>query len=202
VIFLSKVQVYQKASGEIVMLLYSLRLILFCLGLFLASGVANADQKTDSLSRGKTQALVTMLDKPQAPNFTLTDLDGQTHTLSDYRGKVIIVNFWAVWCAPCRKKMPSMQRAWKKIRNKNAVTLAANWGDDAESVSKFLESIDVALEFPILLGGDQKMVSAWSVKGLPTTFVIDPEGRIVYKAIGDIEWDDPEILGKILQFKS
>jgi peroxiredoxin len=181
---------------------YSLRFLPIYLGLLLILGVANAEQKTDSSTGEEIQMLVAIPETPQAPNFTLTDANGETHTLSDYQGKVVIVNFWAVWCAPCRKEMPSMQRAWQEIRNKNALLLAVNWGDDAESVDKFLESIDVDLEFPILLGGDKKIISEWSVKGLPTTFVIDPKGRLAYRVVGNIEWDDPEILEKVLQLKN
>lgn len=181
---------------------HSLRLIVTCLGFLLALNVASDEKKTDSSSGGKIQSLVAIPQTPQAPDFTLTDANGKTHTLSDYQGKVVIVNFWAVWCAPCRKEMPSMQRAWEKIQHEDTLMLAVNWGDDAESVDKFIESIDVNLEFPILLGGDNEMTSEWSVKGLPTTFVIDSEGRLAYKVVGDIEWDDPKILEKVLHLKS
>jgi peroxiredoxin len=177
---------------------HSLRLISTSLGLLLALNVASEDKKIDSLSGMEIQSLFAIPQTPQAPDFTLTDANGETHTLSDYRGKIVIVNFWAVWCAPCRKEMPSMQRAWEKIQHKDAVMLAVNWGDNTESVDRFMESIDVNLEFPILLGGDKEMALEWSVKGLPTTFVIDPEGRLVYKVVGDIEWDDSKILEKVL----
>jgi peroxiredoxin len=180
---------------------YFLRPIAACLGFLLALNVASNENKTDFSSRNKVRSLVTIPKTPQAPDFTLTDTDGVSHTLSDYRGKIVIVSFWAVWCAPCRKEMPSMQSAWEKIQSKDTLILAVNWGDDTESIDQFLESMSVDLKFPILLGGDEEMTSEWSVKGLPTTFVINPEGRLAYKVIGDIEWDDPKILEKVLQLK-
>ena len=89
-----------------------------------------------------------------------------------------------------------MQEAWEKMRDKKVVMLAVNWGDDEKSVAKFFENIDV--NFPILLGGDQEMTQAWSVMGLPTTFIIDPAGLRVYRVVGDIEWNTDEVIDKIV----
>jgi peroxiredoxin len=153
-------------------------------------------QEPKSAAHGKLQEMVELPDKPAAPDFTLADTEGKEHTLSDYQGKVVIINFWATWCAPCRKEMPSMQRAWEKLRDKNVAMLAINWGDDEKAVAKFFENIPV--DFPILLGGTQEMTRAWSVMGLPTTFVVNPEGLKVYRVVGDIEWDTEDVIGKIL----
>ena len=94
-----------------------------------------------------------------------------------------------------------MQRAWEKLQNQNVLLLAVNWGDEKEAVTKFLESMPVALTFPVLLGGDQAMTQAWSVTGLPTTYVIDPEGKRAYRVVGDIEWDAPDVIEKVLALK-
>jgi peroxiredoxin len=92
-----------------------------------------------------------------------------------------------------------MQRAWEQLHDQDVVMLAVNWGDEADAVAKFFEKIPV--DFPILLGGDQAMTREWSVMGLPTTFVLDPEGRRVYRVIGDIEWDSEEVKSQILALK-
>lgn len=148
------------------------------------------------------QKLSAVADKPPAPNFTLSDSNGKAHSLSGYQGKVVIVNFWAVWCAPCRKEMPSMQRSWEQLRTKDTVLLAVNWGDSAKAVDEFLNSLPVKVDFPILLGGDRDMTTAWGVKGLPTSFIIDPKGRIAYRVAGELKWDDPQFLEKVLALKS
>ncbi len=146
-----------------------------------------------------TVGLNRLAEPRQAPDFSLQDRQGQTHTLADYKGKVVIFNFWATWCAPCVKEMPSMQRAWEQTRDQGVVLLAINWGDDAEAVDVFFEKrMKTPVDFPVLLGGDRAMTSAWGVRGLPTTFVINPEGAIVFEVVGEREWDDPELLQQVL----
>ncbi len=141
------------------------------------------------------QTLTELPDKPLAPAFSLHDLDGKTHQLSDYLGKPVIVNFWATWCPPCREEMPSMQRAWNLIQDE-AVMLAINVGENEDKVFPFLGLYPV--DFPILFDSDSSVLKAWPVQGLPTTFVVDPQGRIVYRAIGGRNWDNAEILQKIM----
>ena len=154
---------------------------------------------TGSVSAAGPPELTTVPDKPMAPDFNLPDTEGDTHRLSDYRGQVVIVNFWAVWCAPCRKEMPSMQRAWEQVRDQEVTLLAVNWGDSEEDIAKFKEKYPV--DFPLLLDEDKSLPEQWGVKGLPTTFVVDPEGRLVYRIVGEREWDDPELLAQVLALK-
>lgn len=142
------------------------------------------------------QTLSVVADTPMAPDFTLEDTDGKTYRLSDLRGKVVLINFWATWCPPCREEMPSMQRAWEQLQEKDVVLLAVDVGEDADTVFQFTANYPV--EFPLLLDHTGKVADAWPLKGLPTTFVIDPQGRIAYRAIGGREWDDPPLLSTIL----
>ncbi|MGD8615130.1 MAG: TlpA disulfide reductase family protein [Gammaproteobacteria bacterium] len=130
--------------------------------------------------------------RPAAPDFKLPDIDGATHRLSDYRGKVVIVSFWATWCPPCREEMPSMQRAWKRLKQENTVILAVNVGEDEDTIFTF--TADYPMDFPLLMDLDSSVVQRWPVRGLPTTFVVDPQGRIVYRAVGSRDWEDPLIL--------
>ena len=140
------------------------------------------------------------LPKPQpAPPLALPDMDGKLHKLSDYRGKPVIVNFWATWCPPCRREMPSMNRAWQKLKDQGVVMLAVNVGEDEDTIFAFTG--DYPVDFPILLDKDGKAIHDWPVRGLPTTFVIDPEGRIVYRAVGGREWDEPEIMALVLELR-
>lgn len=135
--------------------------------------------------------------KPAAPELALKDADGKLHRLSDSRGKVVLVNFWATWCPPCRSEMPSMQRAWEKLKGEQFALLAVDVGEDEATISGFIKMLGVPLKFPIVLDRDAELVKTWPVMTLPTTFIVNAEGRIVYRAVGERAWDDPQILEKI-----
>ncbi len=126
-----------------------------------------------------------------APDFELVDVDGEKHRLSDYRGKPLIINFWATWCPPCREEMPSMNRAWHKVKD-DVFMLAINVGEDEDTI--FIFSADYPIDFPVLLDQSGDVIKQWPVKGLPTTFVLDREGNIRYTAVGAREWDDDALL--------
>ena len=147
------------------------------------------------------QKLIALPEQPEAPDFTLPDTTGVPHTLSGYRGKMVMVNFWAVWCVPCRKEMPYMQRAWETLRDQGYIILAVNWGDSADDIGKFVESMP-AMDFPLLVGGDKAMTNKWSVRGLPTTFIVDQEGRITHFVTGEFRWDEPDIQKRLLAFQT
>jgi peroxiredoxin len=146
------------------------------------------------------QTLTLLPERQQAPGFALKDINGETHRLADYRGRVVIVNFWATWCPPCREELPSMQRAWEQIRDEGIAMLGVNVGENADTIFPFTAYYPV--EFPLLMDLDSKVVEDWPVIGLPTTFVLDPEGRLVYRAIGGRRWDDPQLLEKVRGLKA
>ena len=146
-------------------------------------------------TRSKSGLLTALPGKPFAPTFELTDDNGDAYSLSDFRGKPIIINFWATWCPPCRAELPSMNRAWKKVKNEGIEMIAVNVGEDEDTVSAF--KAEHPIDFRVLLDPSAEMVSDWPIKGLPTTFVIDKEGRLVYIATGEREWDSDEILNKV-----
>ena len=126
---------------------------------------------------------------PPAPNLKLTALDGRLVDLESLRGKVVLINFWATWCIPCRREMPSLQRLWLKLDQSSMHILAVDVGEDEATVSNFLSTFDSAPTFPIILDKTSAVLQAWPVKALPTTFLIDPQGRLAYQAIGGLEFD-------------
>jgi len=138
--------------------------------------------------------------QPLAADFTLKDIEDNTHRLSDYRGKVVIVNFWATWCPPCRFELPSMERLWHEVQKEEVVMLAINIGEDADTIFTF--TTDYPVTFPLLMDRDSEVVKQYPVLGVPTSFVIDPKGRIIYRAVGTREWDDKAIILQILALKN
>jgi thiol-disulfide isomerase/thioredoxin len=130
-----------------------------------------------------------------AAEFRLVDLDDTVHTLADYKGKPLIVNFWATWCPPCREEMPSMERAWQKIESEGIAMIGINVGEDFDQVFGFTADIEVS--FPLLLDIDGQVTNAWPIQGLPTTYILNPDGEMVYRMIGSREWDDETLLDAI-----
>jgi peroxiredoxin len=141
------------------------------------------------------QSMTAIPGKIAAPDFELIDTDGNTHRLSDYRGKTVIINFWATWCPPCREEIPSMNRAYEVLADENVEILAINMGEDEDTI--FIFTADYPADFPLLLDQDGAVIAEWPVKGLPTTYVVAPDGSIAYRAIGGREWDDPVFLEQI-----
>ncbi len=138
--------------------------------------------------------LTAVIRQPVDPDFKLPDLQGRHFSLQDYRGKPVIVNFWATWCPPCRAELPSMNRAWKKISGEIAM-IAINVGEDEETIKRFLQ--DYPIDFQLLLDKNASSIQQWPVRGLPTSFVISPQGNIHYQAIGEREWDSEQLLQKV-----
>ncbi|HEX9194386.1 MAG TPA: TlpA disulfide reductase family protein [Azonexus sp.] len=130
-----------------------------------------------------------------APALRLPDSDGKPVDLLDYRGKVVLVNFWATWCPPCRKEFPSLSRVRKLFKPAEFEVLAVNVGEDPDMVFSFTGNT----EFPVLFDRDSKAMANWPVKGLPTTFVVDRKGQLALKAVGGREFDDPTIVATIKQ---
>jgi len=143
-----------------------------------------------------TAQTLTRLDQPfAAPEFSLRGEDGRTYRLADYRGRVVVLNFWATWCPPCRYEMPSMERAHQKTRREGIAVLAVNVGETADQIFEFTGRYPAT--FPLLLDRDGAVSRRYPVIGLPTTFVIDPRGIVTHRAIGGREWDDERLLGEL-----
>ena len=137
--------------------------------------------------------LTTQAPKP-APALKLKDIEGKSHDLAKLKGKVVLINFWATWCPPCRREMPSMERLSQRFKGQPFVVLAVDVGEDADTIETFTSQLDTTLTFPILLDTRSHAMRAWRVAGLPTTFLVDKQGRIVASAIGGREFDHPEIV--------
>ena len=159
----------------------------------LTAGAARANLPEPPL----THVLAAVNPRRAAPDFTLPDLDGKPHKLSDYRGKVVLVNFWASWCPPCRHEMPSMERLYLKLKGKPFQVLACDQQEDFDTVFAFTGQLDPAPTFPLLLDRKSAVAQSFGVPGLPTSFLIDKEGRIAYRAVGGRDFDHPEVIALV-----
>jgi thiol-disulfide isomerase/thioredoxin len=134
------------------------------------------------------------IDPPRnAPDFSLPDMDGELHTLQDYRGKVVLINFWATWCPPCRREMPALERLYSKLGGEAFAVLAINQWEDADHVFAYMGDLNVIPSFPILFDPESRVAEEFGVKGLPTSFLLDRQGRVVFRAVGGRAFDHPEV---------
>jgi len=130
-----------------------------------------------------------------APELKAEDLAGAPKTLADYRGKVLLLNFWATWCPPCQREMPSLERLRAKMAGRPLEIVAISSAETPDDVKAYLSKMK--LGFPVLLDTDSSNTRRWKVFALPTTFVLDAQGRVRHVLTGPAEWDEGEALAVV-----
>ncbi len=133
-----------------------------------------------------------VLDGREAPPLVLNDLDGERWDISAARGRWLFVHFWATWCGPCRKEMPTIQAIFPKFAASQLEIVLINTAESEDTVFAFLA--EVAPDITPLMDSDGLVTERWQPRGLPATFFVDPEGRLQYLALGGRPWDSPEYL--------
>ena len=134
-----------------------------------------------------------------APDFRLPDLQGKTQRLSDYRGKVVFLNFWATWCKPCKEEMPSMQVLWDNLKNQDFMMLAVSMDrvTTTKDIPSFVETLK--LSFPILTDSWGQTDKRYKLMGVPETYIIDQNGVLREKVIGPRDWTRRESIETIVR---
>ncbi len=160
-------------------------IILILLVISTAGGVSSAEKE----------------EKIAAPDFALMTMDNKKVSLKDFKGKYIFLNFWATWCGPCIDEMPSMERLYQKFKTrKNFAMLAVSIDKGgAEVVEKF--KAENKFTFTVLLDRDSEVAGAYGVMGIPSTYLIDPQGHVINRAVGARDWsakDSIEYFEKML----
>ena len=135
------------------------------------------------------------LDPVQPPragtDFTLPALGGGSASLADFQGRYVLVNFWAVWCTPCRTEMPALERLAHLMEAEGLQVLGVHVGPSAAKAATFVER--TGLDFPIVID-EALALDTWQVSGLPMTYLLDPAGNIIAQARGERDWDQPPML--------
>ncbi|MDY0406479.1 TlpA disulfide reductase family protein [Virgibacillus sp. 179-BFC.A HS] len=149
-------------------------------GAMITSPAPDQGETQNSMNTGLTKGDV-------APDFSLKTLDGETVHLSDFKGKRVLVNFWATWCPPCRAEIPDLQKLYnKKDVTILAVNLTASEKNEA-TVSDFVQEFEMS--FPVLKDVDEDVSTAYQVRAYPTSYMIDSKGRIQFVALGAMNYD-------------
>ena len=162
------------------------RQIIFLL-LFILSGTAHAANPLADL------LVVPEAARHDAPGFEIENLAGGNAGLKDYRGKIVLLNFWATWCMPCRAEMPGMESLWQKYKEQGLVVAAVSVDDGSRGrVETFSKLFD--LNFPILLDPESKVSDLYKVSNMPTSFLIDRDGKIISRIVGTDDWTSSEAI--------
>jgi len=169
-------------------------LLLAVLVFLLCSCTAKAQNNPpeEALARAFSEAGLPLLkEKVSIRDFSLPTLTGENQSLGDLKGKVVFLNFWATWCGPCRAEMPSMEALHNSYREKGLEILAVNSGENQAQVLAFMTGNQ--LSFPVALDVDGKVSQAYGIQAIPTSFLIDREGKIIARLVGSLDWDTPKI---------
>lgn len=166
------------------------KIVLLVLYTALGSG-ANAGA-LDGLLNGDMKKLAVLETPVAIPEAELLDASDAPHSMAEYKGKWVVLNFWATWCAPCRKEMPSLDRL-QAAMPEIAVVPVATGRNDVAQIAKFYTQAEVA-NLPVLRDPKSGLAHAMGVMGLPVTVILNPEGQEVARLIGDAEWDSPDAI--------
>ncbi|HEX4859547.1 MAG TPA: redoxin domain-containing protein [Usitatibacteraceae bacterium] len=132
----------------------------------------------------------------KTPPLMLKDIDGKPRSLAQFRGKVIVMNFWATWCEPCITEMPSLAELRKRHAGKPLEVIGVNLAEGEPRIRAFMNK--TGIDFPLLRDDDGEAKKAWKVGGIPHTFVIDASGRVRFSIIGETDFADPAVEARIL----
>jgi thiol-disulfide isomerase/thioredoxin len=137
--------------------------------------------------------LVPISRKPQAPDFVLSDMNGKKVSLSSLKGKIVLLNFWATWCPPCREEMPTLETLFQTFKDRSDfVLLAVDSEEHKETVSEFLKNNPY--RFPVLLDTTGEADLQYSIEAIPTTYLIDAQGEVVAGTKGAFDWTKKEFI--------
>ena len=132
------------------------------------------------------------------PELALVNMQGERRHLEDYKGSVLLVNFWATWCPPCVKELPSIATARKLLSDEAFEVLAINVGEDKVQIERFLRTrLGGVSNLEVLIDDNLVAVKDWKVRALPTTYIVDHTGRVVYSATGEHDFSDSAVIDKI-----
>ena len=173
----------------------SIVITLLCSGLLLVTATVHADWQQPELSNTLTPLRTPI---PSA-DFELLNMDEEKVKLSDYRGKVVLLNFWATWCPPCIREMPSMELLHQQVDADDFKVIAVNQMEDIDQVFAFTGQLEVDPTFTILFDTTSEVSLTYAVRGLPTTYLLDKQGNIRYRAVGGREFNHTEVVKIINQ---
>jgi len=169
--------------------------------LFLFMIIAGCGRAEANSNNKKNEEKVGLAKSNIAPDFTLNDMEGNSHTLSQYRGQVILIDFWATWCPPCVVEIPHFVKLYNKYNEKGFVILGASLDNNEKKLKSFVSN--QAMNYPVLVNAGN-VSSKYAIQAIPTAYLIDKQGKIEKKFVGyrpGYEKEIEKILLKLLETK-
>ena len=166
--------------------------LVFLCGVFVFPRQLEAQVSAEAEKAFKEAGIRLLRNRQDPVNITLPLLGGKNVSLSSYKGKVVILNFWATWCPPCRAEMPSMETLYQRLKKQGLEILAVDLEEGREEVQQFINSNRYT--FPVLLDLDGKAGAQYGASAIPTTYILDREGKIIARIVGSIRWDNPKVI--------
>ena len=167
--------------------------------LILAAAGSTAEDKPAELERVRLGEFIPASPPLPAPAVSFVDLTGNTVNLSEFTGKIVLVNLWATWCEPCLREMPSLARMQLRLGDKITVVAVSEDRGGTKTVEPFIDKLELK-SIKTYLDPKSTAERAFKVQGLPTSFLIDRQGRILGRVEGAAEWDSPELLDILKSF--
>ena len=172
-------------------------LLLFTLLVF---AVPPAKSRESPLSADEKKALKILRITPatqwiEAHDFAGEMMDAKTVNLKDYRGRFVLLNFWATWCSPCLKEMPDLEKAYLQMGQEKMVVLAVGMGESVEKIKAFFDKY--GFSFPLLADNKMEITKLYGVRNIPVTYLIDPDGIVLGRALGIRDWASQDLLAFI-----
>ena len=176
-------------------LIWIIAVILIIVAVYTTDNYNPKSSEKENTTNNSTQ---TPLDtaSEKALDFTLKDLEGNTVSLSDYKGENVYVNFFATWCPPCKGEMPDIEKISQKYKDKDLVVLAVDLGEDRDTVKNFIAENN--LSFKVLLDSDQTATELYQITSIPVSVFIDKKGNVVAKKVGAMTGGEMELYVKML----
>ena len=170
------------------------------LAALIAAGTASTplhaqSKRASAVDYSAVPKLEEVKDHPEAPDFTLANPDGKKLSLKDFRGKLVLLNFWASWCGPCREEMPTMVKLHNEFKGKGFVLVAVNVKDKRADALSFIK--EMKMTFPIMMDPEGEAGLLYGAFGMPITYLIDSKGMVLARLLGDANWYTPGARGLI-----
>lgn len=159
--------------------------------------VSNNEKQNNSVNQASVRSPSQSEAGKVVPSFSLQDLDGKKKELQDYKGNLILVNFWASWCGPCNEEATSMEKMYKEFKNKGVVVVGISIDHHVSQVEKFIKQYSIT--FPVLLDTNETAASAYEITGVPETFILDSHYKLIKHIIGPLDWTSQDVTNYLTQ---